>query len=271
MRRVTPEIKARLLKLYKKGYSLSNLSKLLNLSKTTIYYYAYNRFRKVYLEGKFNPALQHELGEFVGAFIGDGYFFYNPNDWSYETRIYLSDHEHEYAERLSTIIKKVFGRGCTTRIWPYPGKKELILKMYRKAIYEKLLEHVYWRKKKALTVGLKPPISRYSDSFISGVIAGLIASDGDVSTQSRRIGFSTSSPILAGQYQEMLKRFKIESHVYSYNPKTKHRPHREYKIVITNGRKGGNLNRFAMSIDLTETNKRERLDRILSALKNQYN
>ncbi len=76
MTKITPSIKNRVITLYKEGNSLKKLSKDLGIGESSLYYHIRKTYGRVYPEIKFNPTKQSELGEIIGAFVGDGNFFY---------------------------------------------------------------------------------------------------------------------------------------------------------------------------------------------------
>lgn len=179
------------------------------------------------------------------SLVGDGNFFFNPINYSYNIRFYFGTKEEDFAKHISKLIKMLFGDGCKINIWRYPRKDEIILKMQRKAIYDKIKEYIGWQNKKALTVKVRGRIKNYSDNFIRGVIRGLIASDGDVDIKYKRVTLSTPSKNLAKQYSEMISRFGIVGHIYKLDRKdiTRH-PNTEYKITVRNEKYNKNLIKF---------------------------
>jgi hypothetical protein len=259
-----------IVKLYRTGYGIRKISKFLNIPKSTVYSYTRSRFGKKIKPVSFNSHLEKELGEIIGAFIGDGSFSFDKKRYAYFIRFYLSGKEIKYAETLANYIKKVFGKKC--RINRDKNKDVIILAFESKTIYNIIKKYVIWTGKKSHTVHLKYPLSLYSKNFLRNIISGLIDTDGCVSPSTKRIWFTTVSPKLGKQVVDLLRKFEIKGRIYSYRfsvnnyfrkykPGSVSRPF--YYEVGISGKQ--NLLKFKDKIGLTEQTKRLKLNNLIAS------
>ncbi len=241
-----------ILNLYKKGKSLNEISRKLGLPKTTIYYHTRKTFGRYYKEPYFNSKLEAELGEFVGAFVGDGNFYHTYNG-DYQIRFFLGPGERGYANRLSRIIYKLFKKNSS--IWYYHSHHLFRLTVYGKHIYKILEDELYFTHDKSFTVRLRKDLSYYSDKFLRYFVGGLISTDGTVSE--RRVLFYTISPFLAIQYRQALKKFGIETSLYARKEQKELNYRTCYNIAVNKG--NGYLKLLYKKIPINESNKNLRL------------
>ena len=68
------EIRQKIIKRINENVSINNISKELNLAKSTIYYHYKKIKGKKPKEIEFNFRSEKEIGEFLGIFSGDGNF-----------------------------------------------------------------------------------------------------------------------------------------------------------------------------------------------------
>lgn len=166
---------------------------------------------------KFKPKLQNELGEFIGAFAGDGNFYVG-KDKSYRVMLFLNQRETDYAEYLEETLYRLLG--IKPHIWNYKRGHMVYIILYRKAVYDIIKSFLSWREgEKTYTVKLRKRINEYSDDFLKGFISGLVSTDGSISfkahTKKRvKIEFSSVSKILVLQYQNALKKFGVNLPLY---------------------------------------------------------
>lgn len=252
MRLSKAEIK-NILDTYSNGLSLNDISNSLNKSKTTIYYHTRKHFgRKIKLVN-FNENLKEEFGEVLGVFIGDGSFYLDRN-FNYTLRITLSIGEMDYAVYLCNLIEKVFGK--TANIWVYRKYNVIYITFLSKVIYKIIKKYVYWKGRKSHSVHLINP-HNLDNKILKGIIRGLIASDGSVYVPKNRISFGSVSKKMCLQFSEILNIFGVKSYIYPVHYKNKKTL---YHLHIT-GKE--NIKLFKQQIDLTEPNRKLKLDRIL--------
>lgn len=252
--------------LYKRGYGIRKISKLLNVPKSTVYVHTSKIFGKKIKKVSFNPNLEKELGEIIGAFIGDGSFSFVKRSYAYFFRFYLSGQEMEYATMLSNMIKRVFGKN--SRIRRDHHKDLIILAFESKEIYNLLRRYIQWDGRKSHTIRLVPPISRYSKIMLKGIISGLIATDGCIPASLTRIFFTTVSEELSTQVVKILAEFGIKSHQYFYAfPHTVfgRKERGQYYLISISHRE--NITKFKTLIDIAEPIKSRKLDLLI----NKYN
>ncbi len=235
------------------GYSLNKLSCLLGIKKTTLYYHVRKDFGRFYKKAIFNSDYNRELGEFLGAFAGDGSLVYS-KDRGYRIIFYLGGAEFKYAEHLKSVISKVFSKDSRIRF--EKNKYEILVDFFSKEISNIIKEFLFWEKKKSNSVKLiKMP---QSDDFVRGIIDGLTCTDGYVGD--KNITFTSTSPFLSQQYAAMLNKFDIKSKFYSYNRLNKSST--EYYVKIY-GRE--NLEKFEREIKLSEPIKNIKLENLLNS------
>lgn len=258
MRRFLPSETDEILQLYSEGKSLNYLSKKYNHPKSSIYYITRKTFGRKYGLIKFNPDLDSEIGELVGAFAGDGSFMHR-KDGSYYVRFYLGVNEMDYALHLSELVNKVFG--TTTNIWKVKNKNVIRVSLYRKFIYETLRKYLYWSDDKTYTIRLRNDISNYSDNFLKNFLSGLIVTDGFVTVKSRRkIGFTTISKELSKQVSDILKTFNIH---YIVN-KTVYQNYTHKRPTYNTSINGKYAVSFKKAITLYDPNKQSKLEELVS-------
>ena len=109
MRRLGRKQKEEIKKLKFNGYSLRQIKKIMNLPLSTVQYHSPNKKRGKIVEIKKVPP-DFIIGELVGAFAGDGnYFYYTENrKRCHCIRYYLSyKDDKEYAQYLFDVLKKM--------------------------------------------------------------------------------------------------------------------------------------------------------------------
>jgi hypothetical protein len=153
------------------GYSLTALSKMLSISKSTIYYHAKNSCRKM---SKFDVSLlnEEERGYLIGFFIGDGSFNRGNKEPRFFVRFALdAKRDKDIALRLTKIFRKA---GKRTSLFPY--KSNIIAKTCSKEFVAYIQSYVEYNQGGK---NLKHS-EDLSENFKYGLVAGLIDSDGHV-------------------------------------------------------------------------------------------
>lgn len=251
---------------YSEGYTQKDIAKLVRRNRGTIQTYIATIFGKVGSGRRTSPitmdnALSAEIGEFIGAFAGDGSAILDKS--TYRISIWLNKKEYNYADYLANLINNI---GNRKPVKIYRNSNALEVRAYGKELYKFIRTYLDFKSNKTRTVHLMHEITHYTDTFLKYFVRGLVASDGSVSDtysnikgKSRRIriSFCSTSSLLAENYSEILKHFDIKSGIYidrriGVYPKS---------VVQTCDKKS--LSSFYIKIGLTEENKRKKLENIL--------
>ena len=160
-------------RLAKMGVSIKNISKNLNISKSTVYYHAKDCCRKM-TKLNLNLLTEREKGYITGLFLGDGSFNKGHKEPRFFVRFALdAERDKDISHFLVSIFEKagkkasIFTRGSV-----------LTVKVSSKDLVEYLQKHIdYDRKTREKSI-------QYSDissiDFQYGILAGMIDSDGHV-------------------------------------------------------------------------------------------
>lgn len=153
---------------------LDNKLNQLNVKTSKKRYYN-SEYAKVTIPNKSS----FELGEFVGAFSGDGNYCFNEKTGHHRIRIYLHKNDDiDYAYILKSLIKKLFNKTACT----YSKENCLIISMSSRKIYDVLKLILFFGNYKTLNVSLNGEVNDYDCSFLRGFVRGLMDTDGYVST-----------------------------------------------------------------------------------------
>lgn len=204
MRRLTQKERSLIKELSKRGLSINKICNKLHLKKSVVYYWFRKYVHKKNNKVKINYTLEEEIGEIIGAFAGDGNYYFDPRNYSYKIRFYLSPDEGKYAEKLSLKINKLFNK--KPRIYKY--SYIIIVEIISKDAANFLKNYLSWKKSKTHTVQLIRPTSKYSINFLKGFCRGLFDTDGWVTKNNLMI--SCVSDNLMEDLSYSLKSFSIQ-------------------------------------------------------------
>lgn len=207
MNRLSAETKNRILHLSKNGFSLNKISGVLHLSKTTIYYHTRKQKGKRFFRIKINESDDEKIGEFIGIFTGDGYYFLD-RKYEHRIKIFFSKNEAKVAKYYSSVFKFLFNK--KPRI--YKIKNIIILEIISKDVINFIRKFLIWKGKKSRTVHLVN--NNLSEKLMIGFLRGLIDSDGYVRKERKEIYFGTVSKNLLNNFIESLKRFDFKFKIY---------------------------------------------------------
>ena len=191
------------------GTSIPKISKQLGVYRSTIYYH----YKKI--KGRKYPLVKIPnndmvIGEFLGAFAGDGSFFYDKKIGHYTISIHLhATDDKDYGFYLKDIIEKNFNK--KVRVY-FKQKNELQLVFYSKRIFELIDENLTINGNKTLNVSVKKPLNSLSKSFISNFIKGLIDTDGCLN-KNGQIVLALISKRIISQVSNRLTSWGIENKV----------------------------------------------------------
>lgn len=211
MKRLTIEQLGEVQNLINEGKSLKKISKVLNLSKTTIYYH----FRRIKGRTIIQPLLdfpsERIKGEIVGIFSGDGSLTFVPRNYGYIVRIHSSIYNFDYILYVKNLFEKCFGTKFA--LCKYKTRRNIEKKS--KMIYNFFFEYIDFNPKdKAHTVKLKDGLST---EFKKGFLKGLMDTDGTFFKDEKRkaitMAYFTSSRNLAKQLKNMINEFGFECNI----------------------------------------------------------
>lgn len=204
------------IRLTKEGFTLNNITKVLDKKKTTVYYH----FRKI--RGKtFKPVVltnkDNELiGEFIGLFAGDGYACIS-NNYNYKTYLFFNITEKIFVKDLTdNVLVKLFGKKPTIFI----QKNVLNLCYYSKNIHSLINQYLTWDRNFRKTYSVRLKGKDYPKKFIIGFLRGSLDSDGCFSS---RIRFASVSLELIRNISDFLNKLNISHSVRVYKDKRKNR------------------------------------------------
>jgi len=127
---MTSTRKNQIIALIKKDISIPVISNTLDVGKSTVYYHYKKIKGRKYALPKI-PTNDMVIGEFLGAFAGDGSFFYDKKTGHYTISFHLhAKDDLQYGFYLKKIIEKNFDK----KVRFYSKKNELRLSFYSKRI-----------------------------------------------------------------------------------------------------------------------------------------
>ncbi len=194
-----------------------------------------------------------ELGELLGLFAADGCFYVDRRRYHYTMTISLSSYQNEYAEVVSEIITRVFGRKA--RIDVHDDSISVVLR--GKGILPFLKKYLWWRGRRTYTIRFTDLALGMNKNFLRGIIRGLVAGDGSIYVPRRRVLFGVVSKRLAEQYTNLLREFGVAARSSSVSYKDKKTLHN------VNVNTESEVKKFGQRIGLTDPVKRRLLDQAL--------
>lgn len=236
MAKITDKKKKAMLTLIKQGKSLKSISRAIGLNKTTVYYH-FRKYRGIkFKQPNINKNNLEHLGEFLGAFAGDGYANFEKT-YNYRIRIFLNYTEGRYAEELSNVLESLLSK--RPKIMHY--RSCIVLLINSKKVFDLLHSYLRWDKKGHRSKSRSISLTRTENkkSFKIGFLRGSLDTDGHIGKD--RIVFSTSSEALCRNLEKFLLDVGMNFRTYSYQDK---RPNRSlmYHIKIDNHQRERFLN-----------------------------
>lgn len=217
MKRLTKLQLNQMQNLIRQGKSLNQISKKLNIGKTTIYYHMRQLVGRKIKQITIDRSSEEKIGEFVGLFAGDGSYFFEKRKYLHQIRIHLNKNEKEIIKHYKKIIEDIFHKSPNL----YYTKSLVILEIKSKVVIDFLKCYLEWRKKKTFTVELKD-YKKLSVHFIKGFLRGLIDSDGYVRQNRREIYFGTTSFGLNKNFTDSLKLMNFNFKCYTQVRQNRH-------------------------------------------------
>jgi IS30 family transposase len=183
--RLSQKDKLTIKELTNKGKSLRNISKIMNLGITTIYYQV-RKFKPKRKKDFIVNLSEEKIGELIGAFAGDGSYYYSINSkgdikrgGQYKIRYHLSlKDDRPYAEYLKNLLIKL-------NLNPHLiiGKNNTINVSISSISYINFIkQYLKWDEDKTLSIRLRNNLNNYSNEFLRGFARGLMDTDGFLNT-----------------------------------------------------------------------------------------
>ena len=200
LRKIPYEEEKLIYSLIKQEWSINQISKHLDRSKSTIYSY----YRKI-LPKKLKIVTINKddefVGELMGLFAGDGSYFYDTKGYRHVIRFHFNIQEKEFAKELIELFSKNLDKIPAS----YRERNEFILRYYSNELTSFIRNYVKWgvsldvlgRNRKSRTVFLED--FPYSNEFKIGFLRGFLDSDGHYSD--KKIVFASSSKKLCFKHK----------------------------------------------------------------------
>lgn len=218
MRLTQKEIK-KITEMAKENRSLNEISNILNIKKTTAYYWFVKAVGKKINPVEIDRSDEFAIGQFMGAFSGDGNFYFDRKSYHYRISFVTSLYEKMYAAELQNLIRQIFGKESAM----YELENKILLVVYGKDILELIKEHLRWHGKKGSSVRLRHNLSFYSTDFLRGFVRGLFDTDGNVSKKKAQIMLGSISRRIILQVSDILKMLDLEHSFYKFRPRPNRR------------------------------------------------
>jgi hypothetical protein len=192
--RLTKEEKEFIKKMTLDGKSLRQISKIMDLEITTIYYQV-RKFKPKQKKDFIINLPDKKIGELMGAFAGDGSYYYSNHGRSGHHIIRYSlclSRDMNYAKYLIDLLRKL-------NLNPFLSKKErdngMDLGVSSISYINFIKKFLEWDEVRSHSIRLKENINRYSEDFLRGFARGLMDTDGYVEISNVSCG-STSERLI---------------------------------------------------------------------------
>jgi len=207
MRVVKDNLKKSVLKCLKQNKSLNQISRELNLNKTTVYYW-YKKLGKSKIT-KINIKKDNEnlIGEFIGIFAGDGNYYLD-KDYHHSITIYIDSKDKKYISHVKQVILNLFSKN--PNIINRKDDNTTYIRIRSKDAHLFIKNYLTWKNKKSSSICLRNDIKHYSNEFLKGFICGLFDTDGFIDKDTSRAVFGTISNSLVTNVEEVFSLFNIK-------------------------------------------------------------
>jgi len=184
MRRLTKEDKKRIKNLNNKGLSLRQIQKETNIPLSTLQYNLNKDKNRKRIKEINLPSHDFLKGEILGAFAGDGSFYYDKSGRSsrYSIRFYFSYYEEEYRDYIYHLLKDM-NLNVNIYTTKYKGNISCFeIRTFSIKFLNFIKENLYFGDNKTDSICLLKNINNYSEDFLYGFARGLMDTDGFVET-----------------------------------------------------------------------------------------
>ncbi len=194
----------------KLGKSLSEISRITSVKKTTIYYYMRKILGRKFFPIKLNLRSKELIGEIIGLFAGDGYYANYKKAWDRRIKIFFNATELGLADYYAGS----FFRLTHKRPRPFRSGSVIIIQMHSKALCDFILSYVSFSGKKSKTVQLKDKSLLKNRAFVKGFLRALVDSDGYIRKDRKEIYYGSISINLFLDFLKGLDLFHIAYKTY---------------------------------------------------------
>jgi len=199
MRILTKEQVEKILNLRKKGKSLTEIYKILELKKTTVYYHLRKNFGRSYKLVNIRQDDIELLSEMLGVFAADGGAVPQSD---YQIVFYIGMNEEKYIKKLTVLLHKLFSK--EPKVYKYKKINKCLIKYKSKDIYLFIRKYLLWEGKKTYSVRLKT--INQNIEFLIGFLRGYFDGDGYSVKDYKKISIGTSSIKMSQQLFKIMKK-----------------------------------------------------------------
>lgn len=203
--------KESIINLIQKGISIPKIARETGVAKSTIYYH-YKKIKGRRFKLVSIPDDKKVIGEFLGAFAGDGSYYFDKKKYHHTISIFLhAKDDKEYGYYLRNLIEQNFNKDV--RAYYKYQKNELKLTFYSKKILNLITEYLNIEDNKTLNISLKKDFKIMPRDMLAYFTRGLIDTDGHVNKDGQ-IVIALISKNMILQLKEILRLFDIESKIH---------------------------------------------------------
>jgi len=258
MKRLTKKQIESIKNLSDNGLSLRKIHKITDIPLSTIQYRANKDKKRPRIKAISLPDSDFLKGEIIGAFAGDGNYFYDclGRCRKHNIRFFLSyEDDKEYKNYLFNLLKSL-GLSVNVYVKKYKGKPSCF-QIYVSSIefIRFIKKYLEWKDQKTYSVRLRKDIN-YSKEFLFGFARGLMDTDGFVESYSVACG--TVSKELIKNLREIFMLANIPARVIE----KKRNPPRK-NLFLTRVKKGNLLN-YYKNIGFSNSRKEKKLLEIMN-------
>lgn len=217
MNRLSKDTIRKIKNLVDQGHSLNEISLILLLKKTTVYYHFLKFKGRTNIPIQINDSNDELVGEFMGLFPGDGSYFHS-TERGHVIRFHFNKTEDIYVKELS---KKVFSYllGNSPRIHYRENRCDVCI--ISKTVIKFIKEYLEWNSEKTKTYSIRLKENNYSDGFKIGFLRGSIDSDGHFTNKIAE--FASVSTGLITNISNFLDSFDLQYYMLEYIDKRQNR------------------------------------------------
>lgn len=209
----------KILNLRKEGKSLTEIYKILELKKTTVYYHLRKNFGRSYKLVKIRKDNLELIGEIIGIFAADGGAVPQSD---YQIIFYIGMSEEKYIKKLTVLLHRLFSK--KPKVYKYKKINKCLIKYKSKDIYRFIRKYLLWEGKKTYSVRLKKINQR--KEFLVGFLRGYFDGDGYSVKKYKKISIGTSSIKMSRQLFKIMKKLSFDpTHKRHSDKRSNRKPH----------------------------------------------
>ena len=235
------------------GKSLREVSQSTGFGITTIYYHT-RKFKSKQIKEFLITLSEEKIGELMGAFAGDGSYYYSHHGRSGHHRVRYSLSllkDKEYAEYLIGLLKKL---NLNSFLFRKEKDNAIEVAVNSKKYIEFIREFLIWEGKKSYSVRLKNNFNTYNKKFLIGFARGLMDTDGFIEVSNVSCG--CISERLIKNILDIFDAFGIK---YKFSERIRNGRRNLFLVRVYRE----SLSDYAKIIGFSNRYKRERLQKII--------